>query len=51
MAIAQTSDCAARLLDQVAKRGGSPDQVLARLKSFAIETPSWGYAHTGTRFG
>ncbi|HSW47441.1 MAG TPA: TIM barrel protein [Phycisphaerae bacterium] len=42
---------AKRLLDQVARRGGDPQQVIDRLQSFAIETPSWGYADTGTRFG
>lgn len=27
------------------------DTVLRALNTFAIETPSWGYANTGTRFG
>ncbi len=27
------------------------NSVLAQLKTFEIETPSWGYANTGTRFG
>jgi L-rhamnose isomerase/sugar isomerase len=27
------------------------DTILRALDSFAIETPSWGYANTGTRFG
>jgi L-rhamnose isomerase / sugar isomerase len=27
------------------------DQILSLLDSFKIETPSWGYADTGTRFG
>src|ERR1700722_8674076 len=27
------------------------DKLFALLDSFAIETPSWGYADTGTRFG
>lgn len=28
-----------------------PDDALAHLISFEIETPSWGYSDTGTRFG
>lgn len=40
-----------RLLDAVSRAGGNPDAVVARLKSLAIETPSWGYGDTGTRFG
>ena len=28
-----------------------PDTVFRALESFRIETPSWGYADTGTRFG
>jgi len=45
------NDQALRLLEQVSKRGDDADGVLERLKSLAIETPSWGYADTGTRFG
>lgn len=29
----------------------TPDAALDLLQQFAIETPSWGYADTGTRFG
>ena len=34
-------------------RGSSArtDQVIRRLLRFTVETPSWGYANTGTRFG
>lgn len=42
---------AERILDSLAKRGGDPQALIDRLKSFAVETPSWGYADTGTRFG
>jgi len=42
---------AQRLLDVAGKAGGDPDAVIDRLKSLAIETPSWGYGDTGTRFG
>ncbi len=51
MAEPKADNCAQRILDQVAAAGRNPDQLLARLKGFAIETPSWGYADTGTRFG
>ena len=27
------------------------DSIVTALKNLAIETPSWGYADTGTRFG
>jgi L-rhamnose isomerase/sugar isomerase len=29
----------------------SPDHVLARLRELVVETPSWGYGDSGTRFG
>jgi L-rhamnose isomerase/sugar isomerase len=47
----KTSEAAKRILDTLAARGQDPDVVVSRLKSLAIETPSWGYADTGTRFG
>jgi L-rhamnose isomerase/sugar isomerase len=31
--------------------GEKPDAVRKELSAFAVETPSWGYANTGTRFG
>ena len=48
------NNCAERaeqILDDVAERDGDPQAVLDRLGSLAIETPSWGYGDTGTRFG
>jgi len=42
---------ARRVLDELARQGRDPDKVLAQLANFAVETPSWGYADTGTRFG
>jgi len=42
---------AEQILDSLARRGGDPQEVLDRLASLAVETPSWGYADTGTRFG
>jgi len=42
---------AKRLLDGISKSGGDPKAVSARLKALAIETPSWGFGDTGTRFG
>jgi L-rhamnose isomerase / sugar isomerase len=47
----QATERAAQILDMVAKQGRDPQQLIDRLKVFAIETPSWGYADTGTRFG
>lgn len=32
-------------------RGMNEEQIAERLDRFRIETPSWGYADTGTRFG
>jgi L-rhamnose isomerase/sugar isomerase len=51
MAVGQTSQDAERVLGAAAKRGQDPDQLMRRLSALAIETPSWGYADTGTRFG
>lgn len=45
------NDAAQRILDKLQARGQDPQQFLRRLKSLKIETPSWGYADTGTRFG
>ncbi|MHB0877363.1 MAG: L-rhamnose isomerase [Anaerolineae bacterium] len=38
------------LADQLAARGIRTDEVKAALKAQRIETPSWGYADSGTRF-
>ncbi|MBN1345882.1 MAG: sugar isomerase [Phycisphaerae bacterium] len=35
----------------MSKAGGDPDAVAKRLETLTIETPSWGYGDTGTRFG
>src|SRR3974377_424511 len=40
-----------RCLWTVAMNSKQQDAVLRALDAFAIETPSWGYANTGTRFG
>lgn len=39
------------LADRIAERGGDVEAIKARLRSQEIETPSWGYADSGTRFG
>lgn len=39
------------LADKLGDRGVNADSVKARLKAQHIETPSWGYADSGTRFG
>lgn len=39
-----------RLTEQLAQRGIDVAQVKARLKTQHIETPSWGYGNSGTRF-
>ncbi|HOW72766.1 MAG TPA: TIM barrel protein [Phycisphaerae bacterium] len=51
MAVSKVSDCAQRMLDRLEQLGRDPKAILSRLKSLEIETPSWGYADTGTRFG
>src|SRR5664279_5712007 len=38
------------LADQLAERGIDVEQVKAKLKQQHIETPSWGYGNSGTRF-
>ena len=42
---------AKRLLDAVSASGRDPQAVVDRLKALKIETPSWGFGDTGTRFG
>lgn len=39
------------LTGKLAARGVDVDRVKARLKAQRIETPSWGFADSGTRFG
>jgi len=41
----------ALLADKLAARGVDVEKVKARLKAQKIETPSWGFADAGTRFG
>ncbi|MEJ5294103.1 MAG: L-rhamnose isomerase [Fimbriimonadales bacterium] len=38
------------LVEQLAQRGVDVEQVKQRLKAQRIETPSWGYGNSGTRF-
>jgi L-rhamnose isomerase / sugar isomerase len=40
-----------RLADRLSAGGIDLDRVQQRLKAQVIETPSWGYADSGTRFG
>lgn len=44
-------DEARRILDGISERGLDPQRIVERLMDWRIETPSWGYADTGTRFG
>ncbi|MBC7870591.1 MAG: sugar isomerase, partial [Chitinophagaceae bacterium] len=39
-----------RLSDQLSAKGLNVEQVKAKLKTQHIETPSWGYGNSGTRF-
>jgi L-rhamnose isomerase / sugar isomerase len=39
------------LSEELEEKGISADKVLAELREQRIETPSWGYANSGTRFG
>src|SRR6478672_10679722 len=45
------SEAYERLAAQVGEAGIDIEAVKGRLKRQAIETPSWGYADSGTRFG
>src|SRR5438045_7290191 len=40
-----------RLVERLGGRGIDVERVKTRLKAQQIETPSWGYADSGTRFG
>ena len=40
-----------RLAERLTARGLDVEAIKARLKAQEIETPSWGYADSGTRFG
>src|SRR5215213_8952164 len=39
-----------RLAEQIAAKGLKVEDIKAKLKSQHIETPSWGYSNSGTRF-
>ena len=39
------------LRERLGRRGIDSDAVEAALRSLVIETPSWGYGDSGTRFG
>ena len=39
------------LADRLMEKGLDVEQIKARLKAQEIETPSWGYSDSGTRFG
>jgi len=51
MNIYENKSLAEQILDSAEKTGLSAETIIDELKSLAIETPSWGYANTGTRFG
>src|SRR5688572_13409579 len=40
-----------RLADELTASGVDVPRVMDRLKALEIETPSWGYGNSGTRFG
>lgn len=40
----------ARLAEQLQRRGVDPERVIAEACRLQVETPSWGYADSGTRF-
>ncbi|MBP7560894.1 MAG: L-rhamnose isomerase [Armatimonadetes bacterium] len=39
------------LFEELAAKGLDPESIVERLTKQEIETPSWGYANSGTRFG
>ncbi len=51
MNIYEDKSKAEQILDSAEKAGLRAETIIDELKSLAIETPSWGYANTGTRFG
>src|SRR5919199_2608445 len=46
----QLHDRFARLSEELADGGVDVPEVMRRLKALEIETPSWGYGNSGTRF-
>jgi L-rhamnose isomerase/sugar isomerase len=51
MADSVNSPAVSAIFDKLSERGQDPQAIIERLKTLKIETPSWGYADTGTRFG
>lgn len=47
----QTNDQYRVLVDSLSARGVDVETVKVRLKAQEVETPSWGYGNSGTRFG
>src|SRR5919206_3228237 len=47
----QTTDGFVRLRDDLMRSGVDVAEVMRRVKTLEIETPSWGYGNSGTRFG
>ena len=46
----QTEERFARLAEELGGRGVDVAEVMRRLQAFEVETPSWGYGNSGTRF-
>ena len=44
-------DAYKRMAYRLSAQGMKPESILESLDSFKIETPSWGYGDSGTRFG
>ncbi len=51
MADSKLTEQAKKLLDTLEQQGLPAERALDWLKTLKVETPSWGYADTGTRFG
>lgn len=48
---ATSADSYKYLADRLHERGVNVEQIKERLKAQCVETPSWGYSDSGTRFG
>ncbi len=46
----RTQDHYERLAEDLSARGVDVAAIQARIQAFAVETPSWGYGNSGTRF-
>ncbi len=51
MNIYEDASTARQILESAEKDGLNASLIIDELKNLSIETPSWGYANTGTRFG